>query len=339
MIGAHSYLPDEYYLNHCTKHLARTRGSISDAWRFPIIDTQAMEGDSSRANAVSFVFEATGRRDNVTVGVIGTFHRLYIAIPLRRVHFNGNPTAYFAVTVTVPQGEVHTYRFRVGDEIVNDPINPQTATLDNGQVWSRFFTDRYLRPINFEDWELRVLQRLMDEILPFRTKASENFLDRYYQGLDDQARRSQARTYHRLNESVGEVSYVDNLLAREERQRLDDYKTCIRIISNILRSRIPAAEPDRVSSKDYAILYDEMASGVVPGWDYGAYGDPGYFLGLLRRHSVTGAFSHPRYGGNVGAAGWAFLEERFRDAKTGRTLFDWRVALEPPLGTNTDYTG
>jgi len=36
----------------------------------------------------------------------------------------------------------------------------------------------------------------------------------------------------------------------------------------------------------------------VNGWDTADYGSPRYVLDLLRRHSFTGAFCHPKYGGN-----------------------------------------
>jgi hypothetical protein len=75
----------------------------------------------------------------------------------------------------------------------------------------------------------------------------------------------------------------------------------------------------------------------IPGWDYGAYNNPAIFLYLLRRHAVTAAFSHPKYAGNVGAAGWAYLAERYTDPKTGKTLFDWPPALEKPVGTSDYY--
>ena len=68
------------------------------------------------------------------------------------------------------------------------------------------------------------------------------------------------------------------------------------------------------------------------------YGSPLYFLQLLRRHTYTGAFSHPKYGGNVGASSWAYLSERYKDTQ-GQTLFDWRKAIEKPLGINADYHG
>ncbi|MBL8292259.1 MAG: hypothetical protein JNN08_10510, partial [Bryobacterales bacterium] len=68
-------------------------------------------------------------------------------------------------------------------------------------------------------------------------------------------------------------------------------------------------------------------------------------LYLLRRHVVTGAFCHPKYGGNAGAAGWAYLEETYRKPSPspgvlGDTFFDWRRSLEPAAGgRNQDYRG
>ena len=48
------------------------------------------------------------------------------------------------------------------------------------------------------------------------------------------------------------------------------------------------------------------------------YSDPRKFLYILRRHAVTAAFSHPKYGGNVGTAGWAYLAEQYPNPATGR---------------------
>jgi hypothetical protein len=123
------------------------------------------------------------------------------------------------------------------------------------------------------------------------------------------------------------------MVAREEAHRLIDYRTCLRQIYNVLRLINPTVDVEEMSSEDYSRLYEMMASGeLVPGWDYTAYSNPAYFLYILRRHAVTAAFGHARYGGNVGAAGWAYLEtsKRFSDPKPGATLFDWRPALEPP---------
>jgi hypothetical protein len=77
----------------------------------------------------------------------------------------------------------------------------------------------------------------------------------------------------------------------------------------------------------------------IDGWDYGAYSNPSFFLNILRRHTATAAFAHPKYSGNVGAAGWAYLSEKYYENRDGTrsTLFDWRAALEKPLGNNEDY--
>jgi hypothetical protein len=85
----------------------------------------------------------------------------------------------------------------------------------------------------------------------------------------------------------------------------------------------------------------------LQGWDYSRYASPKFFLGLLRRHTYTGAFAHPKHGGNSGAAGWAYLAQNLRDPITGdlpdpdprKSFFDWARALEPPLGRNKEYRG
>jgi len=106
----------------------------------------------------------------------------------------------------------------------------------------------------------------------------------------------------------------------------------------VLRARNPVTEPCKASRELFVELYDQMYSGSVAGWNYGNYGNPRHFLQLLRRHTFTGAFSHPKYGGNAGAAGWAYLEERFREADGG-TAFDWRRITEQPLGSDPVYRG
>jgi hypothetical protein len=98
------------------------------------------------------------------------------------------------------------------------------------------------------------------------------------------------------------------------------------------------ANPLTAPPKLYVDLYQEMEQDQVDGWDTSEYASPRFFLLMLRRHAMTGAFVHPRRGGNSGAAGWMYLEDRFRD-DMGQTLFDWRRAMEAPLGHNTDYRG
>ena len=99
----------------------------------------------------------------------------------------------------------------------------------------------------------------------------------------------------------------------------------------LLRTRNPGRDPLTLPRDAFADLYDEMAADQVGGWDTGRYGSPRFFLLLLRRHAMTGAFVHPRHGGNSGTAGWADLQSR--------CPFDWGAAMEAPLGRNTDYRG
>ena len=355
---------DEFVLNECVKHLSRAgdpppvgdedaasafRSRVAEAWRFPVIglprgvppatpaSAESSGATSEPGNLVTFVYKDRPG-DRTEVAVLGTFATLFDPLPLREVLFDGEDTGYRALSVAVPAGQVHTYKFRVGRQFVLDPVNPQRERTGDGRLWSRFFTEGYLQPLILELWELRLLYRLVEQILPFRTAEAENFLRRYYFGLDKAARNSAVPAAFRLDESVGEVNAIDKLLAREEAHRLADYRICLKQIDRVLRLRNSATDPYEMPASDYVDLYTDMAAGgPIAGWDYAAYGNPAFFIALLRRHAVTTAFSHPKYAGNVGAAGWAYLAERYVDPVTRATLFDWPAALERPLGTSDYY--
>lgn len=348
---------DQYILNHCTKYLARkntdgrhnfgqflpedARANICEAWRFPIIDSYAGTDalDSYAFNKVTFIYQVdVDNKNGPAPAVIGDFNKLYEPIALSRVLFLNEPTGYYAVSVRVPKARYFRYKFIVSGQLELDPINPQQVLEANGNRWSRFFTHLCTQPLSFEIWEFTILERLTDHIMPFRTKDGQNFLARYYQNLDKKSRETQYAFAYRLDQSVGIVNFIDNLLAREERHRLNDYKICLKIISDIIRQRAPNIPLEAVPKDVYVDIYSEMSSGQVTGWDYPRYNDPRNFLEILRRHAFTGAFSHPKYGGNVGALGWLYLEDSYTDAN-GHTLFDWKRSIEPPLGESADYRG
>ena len=329
---------DVAILNVCTKYLARDDGAIAEAWRFPIVDSYSDGVDpigSYAFNEVTFVYGLARLTAPIAVSLVSTCANLHDPIPLRRVA----ETPFWAVTGVVPKGEVHTYKFIVDGVPTLDPINPQRTTLDNGREWSRFFTQLASQPLSFERWELKVLERLTTHILPFRTESGQNFLDRFYYAADRAAKASQYAHAYRLDQPVGVVNFIDKLLAREESQHLVDYKLCLRQIDRVLRRRNPVLEPGDMPREMFVGLYDDMWRGAVDGWDYGTYENPRFFLQLLRRHTFTGAFSHPKYGGNAAAAGWAYLDERFRDSRSGESFFNWRRVTEPPLGTDPVYHG
>ena len=362
---------DVYVLNYSTKYLARDktdprhnygqyasgdpRARIAEAWRFPIVDSyfDGKDYEASYAfNCVTFIYADEGTTSG-NVAVLGTFANLHAPIPLRRVA----DSKYWTVSAAVPKGEVHRYKFLVDGRVILDPVNPQRITTSDGGEWSRFFTQFCTEIISFETWEATLLERLTDHILPFRTTEGQRFLNLYYTYLDRQSKDIQyARTY-RLDQPVGAVSFIDKIVAREESHRLVDYKICLELIDLLLRQRNPFEEPSRISSTFYAELYDQMASAApIPGWDYARYNNPRFFLQLLRRHTYTGAFSHPKYGGNTGAAGWAYLAANLTDPQSGAlaalatqpgqpaqamppSYFDWAHGLEKPLGRNPEYHG
>jgi Gluconate 2-dehydrogenase subunit 3/Glycogen recognition site of AMP-activated protein kinase len=350
------YVKDErYYFNLCTKCLARValdrrhdkgdvdipalRASVCEPWRFPFVDgyRDPEDPEVSRAfNQVSFVYLHTGPADQPPreVSVAGTFAPLYDPIPLQRL----SDTPYWVITVRVPKAQLHRYRFNVDGRWLLDPINPQEVTQPNGTVWSQFFTDACPQRVTLQEWEVKLLERMADQILPLRTKEGQNFLERYVDFLDRQARDSLYPAAYRFDRVIGAVNYIDKILAREESHRRRDYAICLEIIDRLLRQRNPIQDIDDMPRGMFTTLYDQMATNVVPGWEYNRYGDPRFFLSLLRRHVYTGAFCHPKYGGNTGAAGWAYLAERFL-GKDGATLFAWRANCEKPLGLAEDYNG
>lgn len=336
-------------LSFCTKYLARgdrfedssppnvSLSRPAEPWRFPILESYGKPGEVSDVyqgqNVVTLVYFA-GDRSVKDVAVIGTFGLLHQPIPMKPVPFLDEPTGYFAVSMVLPVEQHYRYRFLVDGQIVLDPVNPQRVTLPNGKTWSSFFTDYYTPPTVFEEWELQLLYRLTSHVLPFRTEDAETFLDQFYNRLNV-TQKSGMRVYG-MDVTVGAVNFIDNILAREENHHLIDYKTCLELIDRVLRQRNPYVESWEVSEQLIIQLYDEMGRNQVGGWDYNRYQEPRYFLEVLRRHTITGAFSHPRYGGNVAGIGWLYLQDRYRDPQ-GNTLFDWNAALEAPLGSNVDY--
>jgi Gluconate 2-dehydrogenase subunit 3 len=288
-------------------------------------------------NSVTFIYD--GRLTPASaIAVTGSFTELYEPVALRPVRFLGEPSGIWALAVRVPKGQIHTYKLRVDGAWQIDPINPQTVTLDNGREWSRFFTEGCQIPLTLARRERELLSRVVSHLLPFRSSENSKFIRGLYESLDRRERERQFPLAYRLDEEVGVVNYIDKVIARAERHNADDYTTCLSIIDGLLRARYPGRDPLTLPSEAFADLYAEMGRNDVPGWDRARYENPQFFLLLLRRHAMTGAFVHPRHGGNSGTAGWAYLESRFRD-KDDKTLFDWRQAMEAPLGRNTDYRG
>lgn len=342
--------PPEYLYNHCAKSLAREvreprhdffgvdggsiRGTVSEAWRFPVVD--AHDGAAPEAyewNDVTFVYAdgLDGATAPAEVLLLTTCGALHEPIPVPRVE----DSIYRACTLMVRRGERHRYRFLLDGRSTRDSLNPQTEVRPDGETWSSFFTWAYNQPISFERWEYVLLDRLTRHILPFNSPEAQNFLQR-------QANDGNVGHLYRLDVSLGAVNYIDKIVAREERHHRFAYEVCLEMIERILRKRFPARDPAFLDERAFTSLYEEMARNddalVRDGWDRSRYDNPAYFLWLLRRHAWTGAFSHPRWGGNPGGLAWTYLAERFRDDR-GQTAFAWQRAIEPPLGQSAEYWG
>lgn len=311
--------------------------SVVDSWRFPFVDgdRDPSQPDVASHNQVSFVYyagpDAPMPRE---VLLVGTFAPMYAPIALQPLR----ETPFLVTTLRVPKGQLHRYLYGVDGRWTVDPVNPQRVTLEDGRVWSRFFTHGCAKPVTFEEDQRHLLERLADHILPLRTQEGQNFLDRHARGLSRLARDSAFPEAYRFDRVIGAVNFIDKLLAREEHHRARDYKICLPILQQLLRQRARTLELTQMPAGLFAELYEQMARDDVPGWPHAQYQSPQAFLRLLRRHVYTGAFSHPKYGGNAGAAGWAYLAERFRGAD-GTTRFAWDLNCEKPLGRSEDFHG
>jgi hypothetical protein len=335
--------------NYCTKYLSRDRTNNEDSaytegWRFPLVMNVLQDGSlAGRFNEVTFIYQNKSNEEIDSINIIGNFMPFYQSLPLKPVQYDGANTNIYYLTLILPIGTGYHYRFQVNGRDVLDPVNPQRITLVNNKEWSFFFTDYFNSSTDFEEWEINLLYRLVEQIVPFRTEESQNFINRFYQNLTRTEK--DAMPIYKLDQSVGEVNYITNILVREERHHLPDYKICIRVIDQLLRKRNPFVEPWLVPEEMINDLYNQMAdeSTPIPDWDYSQYGNPTYFLKLLRRHCITGAFCHPRYGGNIGGTGWNYLKEKFcrqdENGKPVESYFNWDLAIEQPLGKNVDYRG
>ena len=333
---------DEHVLDLCTKHLARLdearrhshkgyladdpRGRFSEGWRYPLIESD----ETDDTNRVTFVWrrEMDEPRPQA-VALCGTFAPLYARLPLREIP----DSIYWYVTLRIGKRECHRYLFLVDGTWRTDRVNPQEEKDDSGDVWSRFFTERAIKPLTLQPHERALLGRFVQHILPFRSHAAEEFL---------RAPGGPLPTHIQvLDEAVGVVNFIDKVLAREERHNKIDYDLCLREIERLLRLRDSTRDPDKAGKGVFTQLYNEMMAGEegeVPGWNRNVYRNPKHFLRMVRRHTFLGAFAHPKYGGNADAMGWRFLAETFRDPQNGN-VFTWQRAIEPPLGSSPDYRG
>jgi hypothetical protein len=355
---------EEHVLDHTTRYLARDLSAwtsdtprhaylgrtgpglssgVSDAWRFPIVEPHGDLGltadERLRWNEVTFLYvgEADALPDaHPEVIVLGLPFEGLREVRLLPV----GDSRFLAATVLLPVGRVYRYALRIGGMPQPDPINPQRRALANGEMLSEFFTDYCSTPLTFESWERMLLRRLVECVLPFQSSEQEQF-ERQPGGEPEDFPRLGLQE-HVLDQSVGAVNFIDKLLARMERHRLADYRSCLLEIDRVLRQRFVYGDPGDAPKAFYTTLYAEMASNAVPGWNRAAYDSPAFFLRLFRRHVWTGSFAHPRYGGNGGwdthssssdrgADGWRWLAERYP--------FAWEKALPAPLGTSTEYRG
>lgn len=323
-------LDHQFVLNQSEKIIFKnntTDISAIDSAVFPVIQTYYP--DKANFNLVTFIFFSQAEKD---IFLLGNFANLYTNYQLSRVKFNDSNTHFYAITLKLPNKSLYFYQFKIDHNFTLDPLNSFSKTLDNGETWSCFTTEGYKTPIIFEDWEVKILQRVVSYILPFKTNEFKTFINRHSAQFDNTTRSMVNQLYY----DIGTVNFIDKLLARNEQHHVISYRLCISEMKNVLLRINTTQEPEDMDEYFYAKLFEIMANNDHTIWDKSVYAEPAYFLKVLRRHIITAAFSHPRHGGNTQALGWQFLADLLQN-KPEDNLFDWQQALEKPLGTNKDY--
>ncbi len=306
---------------------AGVSGRYCESWRFPVVeahgDRELTPEQRLEWNEVTFIYKLSEALATPEVVVAGLPNASVVNVPLQRVE----DSLYMARTVLLRAARVYRYALIVNGKVQPDPINPQRERLANGEEVSVFFTFGCFESVVLEKWELTLIKRITNHILPFNSREAELFQNNPGGG----PRKTLDPQLHKLDHAIGVANYIDKILAREERQHLPAYKSCLLQINRILRQRNPYLEPRDMPESMYETLYTEMSKGQVPGWKSDLYADPQYFLFLMRRHVWTGAFCHPKYGGNANSAGWHWLADQFP--------FDYALCQEPPYGRDPAYRG
>ena len=325
---------DQLVLNYSSKIITTVENNNKSAQNdpaFPVIIP--FFSDKHKYNEVTFIYflDDHNRNNDNTTFIVGNFDHLYMSFQLTPVYFQKEKTKFYAITLKLPVARLFRYRFKKDNIFFNDPLNPFTITTDNGLKWSAFHTENYRAPLCFEEWEQKLLNRFISYILPIHTDEFKTFV-KYHSGKFDNETKS---LVSRLDYDLGVTNFIDKLLARHEPHHLIRYKKCLLEMKRLLLNKNKAQEPEHMDDNCYEWLYSAMQTPNSEHWQLKEIKSID-FLKTFRRHIITGALSHPRHGGNTNAIGWKFLESMLSDEK-GDTYFDWRRALEKPLGINQDY--
>ncbi|NRA66115.1 MAG: gluconate 2-dehydrogenase subunit 3 family protein [Pseudobacteriovorax sp.] len=269
------------------------RSQIATGWSLPLIGKGYIEKPIDR-NTVTFIFKANGDASEVYLSGSPTDDQ---PIQMHQLNYLGATKPYYYVSLNIPFGQIHRYKFIVNGTSIVDP-NSYIRKRVNGFEWSVFYTDAYQGLVTLNEAEAIFLDSIVSAICPFQL----------------------ANT----NVNFGQTNYIDKILSRQEHHHLINYKICLPMMHQALSQQT-------VSVELIADYLKAMESGEPNHWDYQRYNSPKHFLNLLRRHSVEGSFSHPKYGGNRDFAGWRYLEQQYG--------FDWKRFTEQPFGTERNYFG
>ncbi len=106
---------------------------------------------------------------------------------------------------------------------------------------------------------------------------------------------------------AGVIQYIDRALSEAESDTADEYRSGLAALDAYSRYTRGGPFIDLSTIDQDSVLID-VQLGSATGAGVGFVGSSGSFFNMVKSHTWQGMFGDPKYGGNVGFAGWDLID-------------------------------
>ena len=106
---------------------------------------------------------------------------------------------------------------------------------------------------------------------------------------------------------AGVIQYIDRALSEAESDAADEYRSGLAALDAYSRYTRGGPFIDLSTIDQDSVLID-VQLGAATGAGVGFVGSSGSFFNMVKSHTWQGMFGDPKYGGNVGFAGWDLID-------------------------------
>ena len=106
---------------------------------------------------------------------------------------------------------------------------------------------------------------------------------------------------------AGVLQYIDRALSEAESDAADEYRSGLAALDAYSRYTRGGPFVDLSTVDQDSVLID-VQLGAATGAGVGFQGSSGSFFNMVKSHTWQGMFGDPKYGGNVGFAGWDLVD-------------------------------